>query len=121
MWDLGVSESAALYVASCLDIDGSGVVNFQEFAAACCSLSEEQARKLLCWVFDAFDKAGEKGLSLDEIHALVEQAPVESIHRADIAEWLREARENLQGLEGRISHRTFKQQCGRAIDDTEVV
>merc|ERR1712151_342297 len=100
MWDLGLDESSALYVASTLDVDGSGLVDFNEFTAACCSLSEQRAKELFGWVID---KVGEDNLSLGEVGKMVQEAALDPIHAAEIKEWLKQATKHLEDLDGSIT------------------
>eukprot|EP00746_Dinoflagellata_sp_MGD_P132997 gnl/MRDRNA2_/MRDRNA2_66675_c0_seq1.p1 gnl/MRDRNA2_/MRDRNA2_66675_c0~~gnl/MRDRNA2_/MRDRNA2_66675_c0_seq1.p1 ORF type:complete len:629 (+),score=103.27 gnl/MRDRNA2_/MRDRNA2_66675_c0_seq1:333-2219(+) len=97
MFDLGIDEPHARQVAAALNIDDSGIIDFRQFSAACCSLSEENARKCVGWLID---KAHKDNLSLEEVGELTQKAASDPVHGAEIAQWLKESFEHLQGLEG---------------------
>mmetsp|Transcript_84379 Transcript_84379/g.235414 ORF Transcript_84379/g.235414 Transcript_84379/m.235414 type:complete len:493 (-) Transcript_84379:81-1559(-) len=120
---LGVDEHDALYVASCIDMDRSGAVNFREFAAATTTLCQEREREVLGWVSAALEASGQDGLSFEEVRKVVEEASGGRIQHADVADWCRAAEHVLEGEalldlcrhSSKISPQAFRQKFGWPI------
>jgi len=72
--DLGVEPADAESYAHCLDVDGSGKVEYTEFLAACLGLLYESLRGLLWQSFCVIDVDGNGVLKREEILAVVSRA-----------------------------------------------
>jgi len=109
----GVDKSCGMYVASVMDIDGSGYVDFKEFATACVALGQDRASSLLRSVFGSLEAVGDCGVAVEEAHALLDQArEITETERKELGTWLKVAAAQLQNLEGRLSFQSLQQCLG---------
>jgi len=108
---MGLDGVCARYVASAADVDGSGFVDFQDFAQACASLCLGRERVLLDSVAQVLAKGGESGLSIDEVQGALERFTGRSVPRTEVASWLASKGLDVDG-DVRITEGAFREHVG---------
>ncbi|CAE7661465.1 CPK1 [Symbiodinium pilosum] len=85
---LGLEREHGLRVASAMDTDQSGQLDFQEFSAAVAVLKGEREQRLYDKLLERLQIDPEKDLTLQEVHSAVEHALRGPVTREVLIEWL---------------------------------
>jgi serine/threonine protein kinase len=88
---LGLSQDGADEVAGAADLDSSGAVDFQEFAAAVTTFAGEKEQRLLDILFDRMSLSRSEDLTFAQAHAAVETIIGSGVPQMEVARWLSEA------------------------------
>jgi len=111
----GVDRAAAHYVASLLDMNNSGIVDFEEFSAACVMLAETREQELRSWVNGVLDdqvagRWSKDGLTFAEMHEVLEQSLGGRMQKGELREWLDAVAGDLDSGKSRISLEEFREE-----------
>ncbi|CAE7690777.1 CPK1, partial [Symbiodinium microadriaticum] len=85
---LGIEREHGLRVATAMDTDQSGRLDFQEFSAAVAVLRGEREQRLYDTLLEKMQIDPAKDLTLQEVHAAVEVALKGPVTREMLVEWL---------------------------------
>lgn len=110
----GVDRAAAHYVASLLDMNNSGIVDFAEFSAACIMLADTREKELHGWVEKVLDdqvgRVNKDGLTVVEMNDVLEQSLGGRMQKGEMREWLDGVSADLDSGSTRMSVEEFRKQ-----------